>query len=108
MRGGGAARRRREKQGQEPAGLGWAPCQIRKDAVARLELLSGFWRVEAAGSLRCVGVAVLVQFPFANPVMCLRGLVCGSSQLTVELERADVGTVLIAYAAGTERLVHNG
>src|SRR5258708_2564819 len=76
--------------------------------AARLELLSGFGGMEAAGSLRCVGVAVLVQFHFANSVMCLRGMVCGSSQLTVELERADVRTVLIAYAAGAECLVHNG
>src|SRR5258708_33909078 len=99
MNGAGAARRTREKQGQDPARLACATCQIRKDAVARLELLSGFWRVEAAGSLRCVGVAVLGQFPFANPGMSFRGLVCGSSQPTVELGRADVGTVLIAYAA---------
>jgi len=35
-------------------------------------------------------------------------MVCESSQLTVEFERADLGSVLIAYAPGIECLVHNG
>src|SRR5260370_2464969 len=63
--------------------------------------------MEATGLLWCMGVSVLVQLYFADPVMCLRGMVRKSSQLTVELERTDVGSVLIAYAVRTKCLVHN-
>src|SRR5690348_8395474 len=63
--------------------------------------------IRTTRSLWCVGVAVLLQLYLADTVMFLRGMVCESSQLTVELERADLGSVLIAYAPGIKRLVHN-
>jgi hypothetical protein len=63
--------------------------------------------MEAAGSLWRMGFSVLAQLEFADPVLCLRGMVCVSSQLPVELGRADVGSVLIRYTVGAKCLVHN-
>ena len=48
--------------------------RIRKDPM-QLELLYGFWGTKAAGSFRCVRVAVFGQLRFADSVMRLRGIV---------------------------------
>jgi hypothetical protein len=53
-------------------------------------------------------VAIFSEFRFANAVMRLRGIIGESSQLPVKLERADVGTVLIAQAMRSKYLVHDG
>ncbi len=84
------------------------PSRRTNTSVKRIfELLCGSWRMEAAGSLWCVGVAVLVQIYLTDAVMCSRRMVSENSQLTVELERADLGSVLIAYAPGIKCLVPN-
>src|SRR6266849_6547126 len=68
----------------------------------------GLGLIGVSRNLWCVGVAVLVQLDLADAVMCFRRTVCEGSQLLVELERADLGSVLIADAPGMECLVHDG
>src|ERR1700730_5408765 len=64
--------------------------------------------MDAASSLRCMDVAIFREFRFANAVMGLRGIVGERSQLAVKLQRADVGTVLIAQAMRRKYFVHDG
>jgi hypothetical protein len=76
--------------------------------MAALEVSRSLGLMRVSRILRRVGAAVFVELDLADTVVCLWGTVCESSQLAVEPERADLGSILIAYAPGIKCLVHNG
>src|SRR5580693_1146379 len=78
-----------------------------RQPAAKLEVSLNPWLVRVAPSLWCVSGVVLIQVSLAYAVMCLGRAVSENSQLTMEPERADVGSVLKLHTLGTERLVFN-
>jgi hypothetical protein len=80
----------------------------RSESRLALEVARNLGLVGVASGTGCVRAAIVVQVCLADTIRCQRGLISENSQLAMEPERADLGSVLKADTPGTKGLVANG
>src|SRR4029077_14983124 len=65
------------------------------------------WLVRVPSSTWCVRAAVVVQVCLAYTISCLWRMISENSQLAMQPERANLGSVLKTHTPGTKCLVPN-
>ena len=69
--------------------------------------MHGLSRIEALGGFGSVRFVIVGEFGFAEPIVCFERVVRGIVQYAVELERANIRSILKAQAVGVECRVQN-